>query len=1301
MRKILVILIGLLCIVLSYPVQAKNVNIPTSELAQSVITTTAISLYFPILKSQMLPEAPVLNTISDPESDGSYAISWANAKYAERYTLQVATSDNFADTSTVYDGPDITYTMSDQRAGTYYYRVAANNSVGNSEWSNVQSVNVRPPSTFPSIADASVLQGNPDYNDGQDGDMWTGYEHCNGLKITRNLVKFDLSSIPTGTSIAHAQLYLYLYGSCDLADRSHEVVAYPVTSGWAEDTVTWRTQPKIDSAAGSTAVQSRSWGWYSLDVTALASNWISGALANNGLMLRGPEGSGNDSAMLAFLTRDASADYTPYLEITYANTAKATAIQNSTNRNLPTSIKQTKAIYNMAVDATDASFTWAQAVNLASTQNFAYRGDNALTQERGSAVAPFVQAKLKSLNNLSQQAVIAGKTGKLTPRLQMMAQLALSQSQLSTQAEADVLSVTEAGLGSLLKDQYRAPLVYIRLNDVSETTLSDLRAAGAKIVDVADHYKTITAFVDPASLTTVAGVGAVLSIEEEFAPLHKDNPAQVHSALQRTVTPNTPTVCPGGTVTSEGDTHLKAAEARERFGVDGTGVTVGVLSDSYNSAPAITSATQDIATGDLPGPGNPCGRLDAVRVISESNSINNIDEGRAMLQIIHDLAPGARLQFATANTGIFAFAKNIRALHAAGSNIIVDDVAYLAEPFYQDGPISVAASDVVNEGALYFTAAGNSNKIIDGNDVASYEASAFRSTSCPVAFPSILADSCHNFSSSATVDSDDTLTIGPGGGVIVLLQWAQPWYGVTTDLDLMLLDRAGNIVAAGTSSNKTTQRPVDVFGFGNYTGVPQQYRIVVTRYRGPNGGDDQTPRFKLIILASAKLQAVEYALSNGNDIVGPSVFGHSATANVISVAATTYTSTTGLEDFSSRGPATLYFGPVRNNVPASGLNPPQTLEKPDIAATNNVVTTFFGSQDNPGQYRFRGTSAAAPHAAAVAALIFQQGQKVAGYHPSLGSIESLLESSTQALIGAPTLGLIDAVAAIRALQTAVPMITTQPNSKTVIRGQSATLTVVANGLGPFNYQWYQGTSGDTISPVEGAVASSFTSSTLLHTANFWVRVTNIHGSIDSATATIDVITPVEIVQQPADQTIASGQNVTLTVVASGAAPFTYQWYQGRSGDISQPISQALFSTYSTPGLSKNTDFWVRVTDAGGASVDSNIAKVTVVTQLPITVPVTITADVAFSVTVTALDSANAPANGYRGTVQFTTSDNQASLPSRYTFVAADNGAHAFTVVLKTPGSQTLTVSDETVSGAGVNFYVETARYDVYLPVIEK
>src|SRR5262249_18378332 len=133
---------------------------------------------------------------------------------------------------------------------------------------------------------------------------------------------------------------------------------------------------------------------------------------------------------------------------------------------------------------------------------------------------------------------------------------------------------------------------------------------------------------------------------------------------------------------------------------DGTGVKVGVLSDS--ATPARVAAL--IATGDLPP--------DTIVLPGQAGSAAN--EGTALMEIVHDIAPGAKLYFATAVAGEASFANNINALRAAGCDIIVDDITYFDEGEFQDGIVARAVNTVVARGALYFSSAANSGNVTSG-----------------------------------------------------------------------------------------------------------------------------------------------------------------------------------------------------------------------------------------------------------------------------------------------------------------------------------------------------------------------------------------------------------------------------------------------------------------------------------------------------------------------------------------------------------------------------------------------------------
>ncbi len=186
-----------------------------------------------------------------------------------------------------------------------------------------------------------------------------------------------------------------------------------------------------------------------------------------------------------------------------------------------------------------------------------------------------------------------------------------------------------------------------------------------------------------------------------------------------------------------------------------------------------------------------------------------------------------------------------------------------------------------------------------------------------------------------------------------------------------------------------------------------------------------------------------------------------------------------------------------------------------------------------------------------------------------------------------------------------PAITTQPQSQTIASGATATMSVIATGTAPLSYQWFIGTSGTTTAPIAGATASSYTTPALASTTSYWVRVSNSAGAVDSSTATVTV-TPAPsaptITTQPQGQTIASGATATMSVIATGTAPLSYQWFIGTSGTTTAPIAGATASSYTTPALASTTSYWVRVSNSAGA-VDSSTATVTVT---PATVPPTIT-----------------------------------------------------------------------------------------------
>lgn len=407
---------------------------------------------------------------------------------------------------------------------------------------------------------------------------------------------------------------------------------------------------------------------------------------------------------------------------------------------------------------------------------------------------------------------------------------------------------------------------------------------------------------------------------------------------------------------------LNATFARSVYGVDGTGIVVGILSDTFNQVVGLdnnhnpdTMAT-DIANGYLPAD---------TQILMDDTVNGGHDEGRGMAQIVHQIAPGASILYATATLSMQQYADNIRALAAAGAKVIVDDYIYFEEPSYQDGIVAQAIAEVVAQGVIYLAAASN-----DGAN--GYEAP-FNAGASHITHNS-RTETLHDF---APGDPQLKVTIAAGldGGATFLLQWASPaasaspGHGATSDLDLYLVDGSGNVVAFAKQNNIGGD-PYEEINI-DYADFPTggTYYLEVGLRSGAAPADFR-------IIGSDNAGGFSVALDHpASSITKSTFFGHFASADVIAVGAAKYTQTPAFdpnnppfkEFYTTFGPNYVYYDVNGNLLP--------TPEVRTIAVTgvDNADTSFFGSTDfdHDGFRNFSGTSAAAPSVAAVVALMLQ------------------------------------------------------------------------------------------------------------------------------------------------------------------------------------------------------------------------------------------------------------------------------------------------------------------------------------------
>ncbi|MFH4969506.1 S8 family peptidase [Gaetbulibacter sp. M240] len=416
-----------------------------------------------------------------------------------------------------------------------------------------------------------------------------------------------------------------------------------------------------------------------------------------------------------------------------------------------------------------------------------------------------------------------------------------------------------------------------------------------------------------------------------------------------------------GGVMTQGDGAQKSDAVRESFRlidsegnilpVDGTGVKIGVLSDSYDMAlGAPAYAAIDVANGELPG---------NVEVLKD-NEYKATDEGRAMLQLIHDVAPGTSLAFHSATASPREFELGFKALALAGCDIIVDDITFITEPFFGEGRISEEINTFSGTpGNFHYTSAGNiANK--------GFQAIFNSSSTTPLTnfIPSGSPTRAHVFGVNADGSEDyfQKISVVPGT-YLIALQWKEDAasqeneLGANNDLDIYVVDNAGRLLVGNNRVNFNGD-PTEIIVFKS-TGTGDA-NIIITSANGASNIPFRYIAFKTNADDGAPngLLFSEY-FGNG----APTVSGHAMTNVSVTVGAVDYRYADNpiAESFSSYG----------------GLLKDGTFLDIDMYAPDggNTASTTVGQLatcdtcDKDDKLNFYGTSAAAPHAAAAMALL--------------------------------------------------------------------------------------------------------------------------------------------------------------------------------------------------------------------------------------------------------------------------------------------------------------------------------------------
>jgi len=490
--------------------------------------------------------------------------------------------------------------------------------------------------------------------------------------------------------------------------------------------------------------------------------------------------------------------------------------------------------------------------------------------------------------------------------------------------------------------------VHVTLKNVDDTSLSALEQFNLDIEVLSTKLNKIQGWIDIVQLDALSESPDVLRISA---------PKYGHTR--------------SGSTTSEGSAILKSDHLRE-LGFAGEGIRVGIISDGAND----WNAAQ--ASGDLPEDGitiyGSCTKREANPVACVSRRTCN--EGTAMAEIIHDLAPGAEIAVGAVGTDLEFIQRVDDLVNIFGADIVVDDIGFYGEPYFEDGDVAAAVAAATST-VLFVSSAGNS-----GNG--HYEQDYAQSTSY----------TWHDFglADGGPGDIDQEILIPPESYIVVIMQWNDPFSSPENDYDLYLFDDIPELIVASTEDQSLSgSSPIEGFCYYNPAAEEQVRYLLVDKYSG-------SPRRLEVFTLGA--WDTWYNHPEG------SIIGHPSVNEVIAVGAVN-ADDPGNDDiayYSSRGPARIDFPAL------------EVRSKPDLIGIDGVSVTGAGSFSNP----FFGTSAAAPHVAAIAAQLLSVSPTVTIDHVHAALIDGALDLGPSGFDDAFGYGIVDALQSYNMLDGITP-----------------------------------------------------------------------------------------------------------------------------------------------------------------------------------------------------------------------------------------------------------------------------------------